>query len=66
MKTTSIEINTVIDNFRAYREELLRALDRPGLPLHNNESERDIRPVAKRRNISGSTKSDGGLFGMDS
>jgi len=44
MKTTSIEINTVIDNFRAYREELLRALDRPGLPLHNNESERELDP----------------------
>ena len=37
---------------------MLKALDHPGLPLHNNDSERDIRPVAKRRNISGSTKSD--------
>ena len=37
---------------------MLKALDHPGLPLHNNDSERDIRGVAKRRNISGSTKSD--------
>lgn len=61
MKTISAEINAVIDNFATYREELLRALDHPGLPLHNNDSERDVRAVAKRRNISGSTKSEEGL-----
>ncbi len=61
MKTISPEINSVIANFVAYREELLMALEHPGLPLHNNDSERDIRAVAKRRNISGSTKSDRGL-----
>lgn len=61
MKTISAEINAVIDNFTTYREELLRALDHPGLPLHNNDSERDVRAVAKRRNISGSTKSEEGL-----
>jgi len=58
MKTNSPEINAVIANFSVYREEMLKALDHPGLPLHNNDSERDIRGVAKRRNISGSTKSD--------
>lgn len=60
MRTRSPEINAVIDNFSKYREELLKALDHPGLPLHNNDSERDIRPVAKRRNLSGSTKNDRG------
>ena len=35
-------------------------MDYPDLPLHNNDSERDIRGVAKRRNISGSTKSEEG------
>ena len=58
VKTSSPEINAVIENFSAYRNEMLKALDHPGLPLHNNDSERDIRGVAKRRNISGSTKSD--------
>lgn len=58
MKTNSPEINAVIANFSVYREEMLKALEHPGLPLHNNDSERDIRGVAKRRNISGSTKSD--------
>lgn len=61
MRTTSAEINAVIDNFKNYRGELPRALDHPGLPLHNNDSERDIRAVAKRRNLSGSTKSEEGL-----
>ena len=60
IKTVSSEINNVIANFATYRDEMLKALDHPGLPLHNNDSERDIRPVAKRRNISGSTKSDNG------
>lgn len=58
MKTSSPEINSVIANFATHRDEMLKALDYPELPLHNNDSERDIRPVAKRRNISGSTKSD--------
>lgn len=58
IKTISPEINAVIENFFTYRNEMLKALDYPGLPLHNNDSERDIRSVAKRRNISGSTKSD--------
>lgn len=60
IKTTSPAINAVIANFASYREEMLKALDHPGLPLHNNDSERDIRGVAKRRNISGSTKSEDG------
>jgi hypothetical protein len=57
MKVTSPGIQAVLDNFNEYREELLKALDHPGLPLHNNDSERDIRAIVKMRNISGSTKS---------
>jgi hypothetical protein len=57
MKSKSPGINEVIDSFAKYREELLKALDHPCVPLHNNDSERDIRGVAKRRNISGTTKS---------
>ena len=60
MQSMSPGVNTVIASFAKYREEMLKALDHPGLPLHNNDSERDIRGVAKRRNISGSTKSEEG------
>ena len=60
MQSISPGVNEVIGSFAQYREEMLKALDYPGLPLHNNDSERDIRGVAKRRNISGSTKSEEG------
>jgi len=60
MKSISPGVNEVIASFARYREEMLKALDHPGLPLHNNDSERDIRGVAKRRNVSGTTKSEEG------
>lgn len=60
MRSVSPGVNGVIASFAKYREEMLKALDHSGLPLHNNDSERDIRGVAKRRNISGSTKSEEG------
>lgn len=60
MHSISPGINKVLAAFAQYREEMLKALDHPGLPLHNNDSERDIRGVAKRRNISGTTKSEEG------
>lgn len=40
------------------QHELLRVLDKPYLPLHNNLSERDIREYVKKRKISGSTRSE--------
>jgi Transposase IS66 family len=66
MRSVSPKINEVIATFAKYREEMLKALDHPNLPLHNNDSERDIRGVAKRRNISGSTKSEDGKIFRDS
>jgi hypothetical protein len=42
------------------QHELLRVLDKPYLPLHNNLSERDIRDYVKKRKISGSTRSEAG------
>ena len=65
MHSISPGVNEVIASFRKYREEMLKALEHPGLPLHNNDSERDIRLVAKRRNISGSTKSEEGKVFRD-
>ena len=42
------------------KEELLLVLKDPSLPLHNNLSESQIREYAKRRKISGGTRSDAG------
>jgi hypothetical protein len=47
------------------QHELLRVLDKPYLPLHNNLSERDIRDYVKKRKISGSTRSDEGRQARD-
>lgn len=65
MKSVSPKINEVIASFAQYREEMLKALDYPGLPPHNNDCERDIRGIVKRRNISGSTKSEEGKVFRD-
>ena len=43
MKSISPEINEVLESFKKYREELLKAMDYPKLPLHNNDSEGDQR-----------------------
>jgi len=42
------------------KAELLRALDRPEIPLHTNGSENDIRACVTRRKISGGTQSEAG------
>jgi hypothetical protein len=40
--------------------DLLRVLERPEVPLHNNGRESDIREFVKRRKISGGTRNDAG------
>jgi hypothetical protein len=56
-QTESAAINDLLENTRSRRAGLLRVLDYPMLPLHNNDSERDIREYVKKRKISGSTRS---------
>ena len=50
---------------RSRKEALLLVLKHPQLPLHNNDCERDIREYAKRRKISGSTRSETGRRARD-
>ena len=42
------------------RNKLLRVLDRPDVPLHNNQRENDLRASVCRRKISSGTRSDAG------
>ena len=42
------------------KTELLKVLERPEIPLHNNGSEQEIREYVKRRKLSGGTRSDAG------
>jgi Transposase IS66 family len=53
-------IRAVLKEMRDLKADLLRVLERPELPLHNNAVESDIREYVKKRKISGSTRSAGG------
>jgi hypothetical protein len=57
-KTCFQTLNKTLKSIHNNKRELLLVLERPDIPLHNNESERDIREYVKRRKISGSTRSD--------
>ena len=59
-KTAYATLNQVLKRMGNNQHELLRVLDKPYLPLHNNLSERDIRDYVKKRKISGSTRSEAG------
>lgn len=59
-KTDYATPSQILKRLRQNRHELLRVLDRPELPLHNNLGERDIRGYVKKRKISGSTRSEDG------
>ena len=60
-QTTSFEtLNQVLGRLKRRKAELLKVLDKPELPLHNNASEQDIREFVTKRKISGSTRSEEG------
>jgi len=59
-KTCFMSLNLALQRMHRNQAELLRVLERPETPLHNNLSERDIREYVKKRKISGSTRSDQG------
>ena len=50
----------MLARLHANKIELLRALERPDIPLHTNGSENDIRCQVTRRKISGGTRSETG------
>lgn len=58
-------LNGVLNQFRAHKAELLRVLDFPQVPLHNNEAESDIREFVTRRKLSGGTRSEAGRQARD-
>jgi hypothetical protein len=53
-------IGGVLKEMRDHKADLLRVLERPEIPLHNNAMESDIREFVKRRKISGGTRNDAG------
>ncbi|WP_235818164.1 IS66 family transposase [Brucella thiophenivorans] len=47
------------------KEELLKVLERPEIPLHTNASENDLRSCVTKRKISGGTMSNDGRIARD-
>ena len=65
ISTQWLALQQALKKLTSNKEELLLVLKRPGIPLHNNTSERDIREYVKRRKISGSTRSEMGRVCRD-
>jgi len=64
-QTKWIALKKGLDKLKTYRAELLVVLENSKVPLHNNQSERDIREFVKKRKISGSTRSENGRKARD-
>ena len=64
-RTSYETLNQALTRIHKNKSELLLVLERPDIPLHNNDSETDIREYVKKRKISGSTRSDLGRLCRD-
>jgi hypothetical protein len=53
-------VDGVLREMHDHKADLLRVLERPEVPLHNNTSESHIREYVTRRKVSGGTRSDAG------
>ena len=53
-------IDGALKEMRDHKADLLRVLERPEIPLHNNAMESDIREFVKRKKISGGTRNHAG------
>jgi transposase IS66 family protein len=58
-------IGNALKEMRAHRADLLRVLERPEVPLHNNGTESIIRGYVKTRKVSGGTRSAAGRRSRD-
>lgn len=59
-QTTSPTLNHQLAKTYAKKAELLRVLERPETPLHNNGTETDAREMVVKRKVSGGTRSEEG------
>ena len=64
-RTGFVTLDRLLARLHADRDDLLRVLDHPGIPLHTNGSENDIRACVTRRRLSGGTHSDDGRQARD-
>lgn len=59
-KTGFVMLDRQLKRLHAHKNELLKVLERPDIPLHTNGSENDIRCQVIKRKISGGTRSNEG------
>lgn len=64
-KTCFVSLNLALGRIAKNKEELLRVLDHPETPLHNNGCETDIRDRVSQRKVCGGTQSDLGRRARD-
>jgi hypothetical protein len=64
-KTGYATLDNLLKRLRGRKQELLRVLERPEIPLNTNASENDIRSVVTKRKISGGTTSEKGRNARD-
>lgn len=57
-RTGFAELDHVLEQLFFDKEDLLRVLDRPDIPLNTNTDESQIRSVVTKRKVSGGTRSD--------
>jgi hypothetical protein len=59
-RTGFVTLDRLLERLHGNKSKLLMALDRSGIPLHTNGSERDIRTQVTKRKIRGGTQTDDG------
>jgi len=64
-RTGYATLDRLLKRLNANKDELLRALERPEIPLNTNASENDIRVVVTKRKVSGGTVSETGRIARD-
>jgi hypothetical protein len=64
-RTGYATLDRLLKRLSANKDELLRVLERPEIPLNTNASENDIRAVVTKRKVSGGTVSEKGRTARD-
>jgi len=64
-RTGYATLDKLLKNLHANKDELLRVLGRPDIPLNTNASENEIRACVTKRKISGGTVSENGRIARD-
>ena len=64
-RTGYATLDRLLKRLHANKDELLRVLERPEVPLNTNESENDVRVCVTKRKVSGGTVSEKGRIARD-